>query len=457
MKILRAVSSVAIVIVVSAMLTSCSESSNSPTPANPTVTVASVVVTGTAPSVGSTAQFSATATLSNGTTQIVTAQATWSSSSTAMATVTSAGVVAGLAAGDTDVTATYQGVSGRVHVTIARSAASTYRIAGTVTDATSGGILPNINIQAADSAGNTPSTKTDGAGAYAIGGLAPGSITVTASATSYQTTKLNVSVSSDTRVDVVLPRTACVFTLSGTAFSFGASGGTATVTVTSQTTGCAWAAVSNDAFVTIASGANGTDNGTVTIAVGANTGALRLGTVVIAGQPVAVFQGRSRDGCQTSKTVSLTAATQEFLSDVGSECTLGVSGSTAIDVPWIRLVSTMGGGQFLFLHVDANPGAARTGHVTLLDGGVVYAQLTFNQSAGVTAISQIRYAAPRDLAATVASSSRVLRTCTQTHKESTVAPMPVAASGCHSNVDRYGAEYTPPVIARNGPGAVKYA
>src|SRR4051794_7513508 len=42
-------------------------------------TVASVAVNGTAPGVGASAQLSATAALSDGTTQIVTSQATWAS------------------------------------------------------------------------------------------------------------------------------------------------------------------------------------------------------------------------------------------------------------------------------------------------------------------------------------------------------------------------------------------
>ena len=62
----------------------------------------------------------------------------------------------------------------------------TYTITGTVTDGTSGGVLPNIDIQASDSAGKMLSTKTGSAGTYTIGGLAAGTVGVTAAATSYE-------------------------------------------------------------------------------------------------------------------------------------------------------------------------------------------------------------------------------------------------------------------------------
>ena len=91
----------------------------------------------------------------------------------AVATV-SAGTVSGVAPGETDITATYQNVAGRSHATIVSAVVATYTLTGTVTDGTSGGVLPNIDIQATDSAGKTLSTKTGSAGTYTIAGLAAG-------------------------------------------------------------------------------------------------------------------------------------------------------------------------------------------------------------------------------------------------------------------------------------------
>jgi carboxypeptidase family protein/Big-like domain-containing protein len=183
----------------------CSQSSPAPTPAPtpPAVTVSSVSVTGTMPTVGATTPFSATATLSNGTAQTVTSQATWSSSNTSVATVTNTGVVTAIGVGIADITATYQGASGTSHVSVVRA---TYTVSGHVTDGTSGGVLPNIMIQTVNSDNTTKSTLTGAAGDYAVGGILAGPVMVTASAISYQTTTKAVTVSSDTRIDIVLER-----------------------------------------------------------------------------------------------------------------------------------------------------------------------------------------------------------------------------------------------------------
>ena len=61
--------------------------------------------------VGSTVQLSVAATMSDGTTQDVTAEATWQSSSSGTASVSDTGAVTGVASGSTTITASYQGVS----------------------------------------------------------------------------------------------------------------------------------------------------------------------------------------------------------------------------------------------------------------------------------------------------------------------------------------------------------
>jgi hypothetical protein len=79
---------------------------------SPSGTVSSVVVTGSVPTVGTSSQFTATATMSDGTTQDVTSSATWSSSNTADATVSTTGVVTGMIDGSDNISATYQNITG---------------------------------------------------------------------------------------------------------------------------------------------------------------------------------------------------------------------------------------------------------------------------------------------------------------------------------------------------------
>jgi hypothetical protein len=362
--------------------------SNAPTSASgPGVTVTSVSVTGAPPIVGATAQLSATATLSNGTTQAVTTQAAWSSSNTSIATVTSSGILTGIAAGESDITATYQSVSGRSHVTIVRPEALTNTLSGTVTDGTSGGILPNINVQVTDSAGNVKSTLTGSSGAYSINGLAAGSATLAVSAISYQTSRLTVSVSADTRFDIVLQRTVCTFTLSPTTLSFRSTGGTGTVTVATTATGCAWTTRSNDAFMAITSGSSGLDNGTVTFSVNGNIATSRSGTLTIAGLTVTVTQ-------DAGPAIVMAAYDPTFktpvCADIGSGCDsdtlLNGSGSTESNQP-----------NTIF---SSCPDGVGTGHIALLqsikvstlDGGALAAgkSVRIDLSGGGSSANHVR-------------------------------------------------------------------
>jgi hypothetical protein len=86
------------------------------------------------------------------------------------------------------------------------------------------------------------------------------------------------------------PTPSCTFTLSTGSLSFSASGGPGSVGVTTAA-GCTWAASSDRAWMSITSGASGNGNGTVAVALTANTAAgERAGTLTVAGQPVAVRQ-----------------------------------------------------------------------------------------------------------------------------------------------------------------------
>jgi trimeric autotransporter adhesin len=81
-------------------------------------TVSSVAVNGTVPAIGSTSQFTSTATFSDGTTQDVTSTAAWVSFNAAVARVSSSGVVTAVATGTAVVKATYQGSSGTFTLTV---------------------------------------------------------------------------------------------------------------------------------------------------------------------------------------------------------------------------------------------------------------------------------------------------------------------------------------------------
>jgi len=81
----------------------------------------------------------------------------------------------------------------------------------------------------------------------------------------------------------------CSIVLSPTSVSTGASGGSATITITTNSV-CSWVSISNDAFIVLTTPSSGSGNGSLTFSVAANTGAARTGSVTISGQTVTVTQ-----------------------------------------------------------------------------------------------------------------------------------------------------------------------
>jgi hypothetical protein len=82
----------------------------------------------------------------------------------------------------------------------------------------------------------------------------------------------------------------CEYAVSPTSLDLVAAGGSATVTVTTGAA-CTWTAASTAPWATITSGASGTGNGTVSVAVAANSAAdARQTSVTVASRAVAVHQ-----------------------------------------------------------------------------------------------------------------------------------------------------------------------
>ena len=101
----RRVSAIAIAVGLALVGIACGNSSTSATVAS------SLSVSGVTPVVGTTSQFKATATMIDGSTLDVTNASTWQSSNTAVAMVSSTGVVTGVGVGAVTVNAIYQSLS----------------------------------------------------------------------------------------------------------------------------------------------------------------------------------------------------------------------------------------------------------------------------------------------------------------------------------------------------------
>src|SRR5262245_12752311 len=115
----------AVAVALAASNWACSGSPTSPQPDIPTSSsppspLALVQVHGTQspPAVGESRQLAAAATFYDGSVYLVTTMASWTSSNPAIAMISSAGVVTGVGAGSTTITATWEGVSGSAAISI---------------------------------------------------------------------------------------------------------------------------------------------------------------------------------------------------------------------------------------------------------------------------------------------------------------------------------------------------
>jgi hypothetical protein len=159
----------------------------------PTLVSIAVAPVNSTVNVGKTQQMMATGTYSDSSTQILTSQVTWSSSMTAVATISSGGLVTGVATGTTMITATSGSISGSTMLTVSAPAPTLVSIAVTpatpsivlgktqqftATGGYSDGSMQNLTSQV------TWSSSTPGVATIASSGLATsvsvGSSTITA-------------------------------------------------------------------------------------------------------------------------------------------------------------------------------------------------------------------------------------------------------------------------------------
>jgi hypothetical protein len=108
------------------------------------------------------------------------------------------------------------------------------------------------------------------------------------------------SVTITQAASATVPPGTCTFTLAPLTFSnVPASGTSLDVTISTQT-GCAWTAVTGAPWMSVASGASGTGNGTTRLSVTQNSGGARSGAATVAGRTVTVSQLGSAPTCTYS-------------------------------------------------------------------------------------------------------------------------------------------------------------
>lgn len=128
---------------------------------------------------------------------------------------------------------------------------------------------------------------------------------------------------------------ACSWTLSPSGVTAPTEGLTGkTIAVTANAPDCAWTAKSNAGWVFLTAGMSGLGSGTVTYTIGPNPGAVRAGTVTIAGQTFTVEQGATGVAALPKATGVVNAADFQPVIGPGSFVTIYGENLTSTALSW---------------------------------------------------------------------------------------------------------------------------
>jgi hypothetical protein len=165
-------------------------------------------------------------------------------------------------------------------VTTAPPAPTLFTLAGVLADADSGRAIPSGDVQILDGPNAGKRSSTDGNGYYSIAGVVQSSFTAHASASGYNVADRGITVSADTRLDLLLkqmpgappvtsppstpppptppPSGPCAYTVSPVDV-IGApyTGVTSSLMLTRTSGTCAWEATSDAVWMTLANPAGG--------------------------------------------------------------------------------------------------------------------------------------------------------------------------------------------------------
>lgn len=170
----------------------------------PVVTVSSVTIAGMGAEglVGDELSLTLAAALSDQTTKDVTAQATWESSNTAVATVSPAGRLVMAGPGECEIKATYQGATTSRHLVVSRPSPGIGLVAGVLSDATTQRPVVGARVEIVDGVNIGKFATSDGNGYYAIPNIINGTMTLRITRDGYITTDAPATVLGNTQVDV---------------------------------------------------------------------------------------------------------------------------------------------------------------------------------------------------------------------------------------------------------------
>jgi Putative binding domain, N-terminal/Viral BACON domain len=205
-----------------------------------------------------------------------------------------------------------------------------------------------------------------------------------------------------TAVTVTQEAAPCRFTVSPLNSSVSASGANVTVTVDTLS-GCSWTAASQAPWIHIASGASANASGPVAIAIDANSGSARSGTLTVAGQTVTINQAElpptpapppaPPTPVPCSYTINPAAYSAPAVGATGSVAvttTATCAWTATSNAGWITFTSVPSatGSGALGFSIVANAGAARSGTATIAGQTFTVTQAAAGCSYGISPASQ---------------------------------------------------------------------
>jgi hypothetical protein len=239
-----------------------------------------VFVTGSAPTSGTTSQFTATAVGPDGAQTNVTGQATWRSSNQSILTVAQGGVVRGVTVGAAELSATYNNVTGSTPLLVSPTPC-TFSVDPTIAGIPGSG--GSITIAVNNVQGEQCQWSAQSSGFLRIEGPASGagsgSIVVAADPNTGGSRVGTVAVAGSS-VTISQSRTACVASVSPQTQNVSDLGGTFLVNVTAPG-GCDWTIDSPSTFVTVNGSMSRTGTAQIAYQVAPNQGSLRTATIRI--------------------------------------------------------------------------------------------------------------------------------------------------------------------------------
>lgn len=155
-------------------------------------------------------------------------------------------------------------------------------------------------------------------------------------------------------------------------------GGSVIYDVTTQN-GCSWTSASSFPWITVSAGSSGTGNGSVTVNVASNSGPIRTGTVIIAGQTITITQNAA-PACSYSVAQIGTTIPEIFASGATRSFSVttqaGCPWTVVSNVPWITFTTANGIGSGTFtVTIAPNTGPERSGTINIMGQVINFFQL----------------------------------------------------------------------------------